>query len=103
MHKLKLFGWLTRLIRNKTTVANGANLESVSTARTIQTDALGDITIKLPTNRHLMLNLSASLVSGTGGNWQCLLCDKQAPTGDALVKMTCPSPRIYEIKAFAED
>lgn len=102
MHKLKLFGWLIRLIRRKTTVANGANSESANIAKTTQTEPLGDITIRLPTNRHLMLNLSASLVSGEGGNWQCLLCDKQAPTGDALVKLTCPSPRIYEIKALGE-
>ena len=60
---------------------------------------LGEITIKLPPNRHLMLNLSSSGVAKEHGGWQCLLCDKKGDTAMALVAQTCPSPRIYTIIA----
>ena len=59
----------------------------------------GEITIKLPENRHLMTNLSAVLVGGVGGQWQCILCDKKADTTDELANRTCPSPRVYTITA----
>lgn len=59
----------------------------------------GEINIEMPPNVHLMLNRSASRVSGTGGLWQCLLCDLSAPTAQDLVKLPCHSPRIYTIIA----
>lgn len=59
----------------------------------------GEITIRLPENRHLLVSSTSSGVASSGGGWQCLLCDKKAATAEKLVARTCPSPRVYTITA----
>ena len=58
----------------------------------------GQVTVKLPVNKHLLIKLSSSGVSGPGTLWQCFLCDKKADYADRFDQLPCIPERIITIK-----
>lgn len=58
----------------------------------------GSVTIKLPRDQHMILNLSSSGVSGAGVQWQCILCDQKVTDPRAFIRLRCIPERIVTIE-----
>ena len=57
----------------------------------------GEVTIKLPLNEHLLLNLTSSGLAGPGNHFQCVLCDQKAFEASDFIHLRCIPARIITI------
>lgn len=62
----------------------------------------GQVTIRLPRDKHMILNMSSSGVAGPGHAWQCILCDKKADKPETFDRLHCIPARVITIKVEDE-